>query len=359
MDRREALIEVFQDTQAFYRENETLARAVETACLGSVLYGPGDCPPLPEEGERTLMEGQVEVSRRRSFEAAVDIHKRHPKARIGVLNFASATRPGGGVKRGSSAQEECLCRCSTLYPALDQRRMWDGYYAPNRAAGDRLHTDACIYTPGVVICKTDEDLPQRLDPGDFVTVDVITCAAPDLRPTRDGASVQKACGDGGEGETWPPDMIYWLLFHRACQILRVAAANGVDALVLGAFGCGVFCNDPRMVALAFFRALERYRSRFDLVEFAIYCPGEGTENFDAFAYLKKLSRGGDEAVAILPQGENARKQYGMGYGSQLVQLNPWQVGALRAGKQLAIRVMDEYVVFLQGPKDEATPGENG
>lgn len=279
MDRREALIEVFQDTQAFYRENETLARAVETACLGSVLYGPGDCPPLPEEGERTLMEGRVEVSRRRTFEAAVEIRKKHSKARIAVLNFASATNPGGGVKEGSGAQEECLCRCSTLYPALDQRRMWDGYYAPNRAAGDRLHTDACIYTPGVVICKTDEDLPRRLDPGDFVTVDVITCAAPDLRPTRDGAPVQIS-----------KDGLSQLLLRRARHISHIAAANNVDALVLGAFGCGVFRNDPRMVANAFFMALEEYRNRFDLIEFAIYCRGDETENFKAFHSAAKARR---------------------------------------------------------------------
>lgn len=335
MDKRETLIRVFQDTQDFYRENETLARAVETARRDSVLYGPEDCRPLPEEGPRTVKEGREEVSRRRSFEAAVEIRKRHPKARIAVLNFASAVNPGGGVKRGSSAQEECLCRCSTLYPALNQQRMWDGYYSPHRAAGDPLYTDACIYTPGVVICKSDEDIPKRLCPEDFVTVDVITCAAPDLRPAGDGTPIRVA---------W--DELYHLLLDRARHILSVAAANGVDALVLGAFGCGVFRNDPETVADAFFTALEEYRHRFELIEFAVYCREGKTENFDAF-YTRKAFLG-DDAVSILPPGEEARKRHGRGYGSQLVRLTTLQLEELQMGEQLAIMVHDEYVLFLQG-----------
>ena len=72
-----------------------------------------------------------------------------------TLSFASATRPGGGVKNGSSAQEESLCRCSTLYPTIDSGRFWERYYNVNREKKDNRHTDACIYSPGVIICKTD------------------------------------------------------------------------------------------------------------------------------------------------------------------------------------------------------------
>lgn len=344
MDRKEALTQVFQDTQAFCRENEALARAVEAARRDSVLYGPEDRPPLPEEGQQTIKEGRVEVSRRRSFEAAIEIRKHHPKARIGVLNFASATNPGGGVKRGSSAQEECLCRCSTLYPALDQKRMWEEFYTPNRAASDPQHTDACIYTPGVVICKTDEDFPRRLDPEDFVTVDVITCAAPDLRPSMEGVPIRVS-----------QDELFLLLLRRAQHILHIAAANGVDALVLGAFGCGVFRNDPEMVAIAFLWELEKLRRRFDLVEFAVYCRDDDTENFRAFQQQKELFLG-DDAVSILPPSAEARKRHGKGYGGQLVRLTPRQLLALRDGKQLAISVIDEYILFLEGPKEGAPQG---
>lgn len=58
------------------------------------------------------------------------------------MNFASAVNPGGGVRSGSSAQEESLCRYSTLYPTLNQQFLWKKYYEVNRQANDPLHTDA-------------------------------------------------------------------------------------------------------------------------------------------------------------------------------------------------------------------------
>lgn len=72
-----------------------------------------------------------------------------------VHNFASATNPGGGVTRGSSAQEECLCRCSGLYFSLNTKPMWDGFYNPHRNTHNPIHNDDIIYTPGVVVFKKD------------------------------------------------------------------------------------------------------------------------------------------------------------------------------------------------------------
>ena len=66
--------------------------------------------------------GNIVVLNTRTFEAA----KKYEN--VAILNFASATNPGGGVKTGSNAQEECLCRCSTLYPCLNQKKFWDEYY---------------------------------------------------------------------------------------------------------------------------------------------------------------------------------------------------------------------------------------
>ena len=55
------------------------------------------------------------------------------------------------------------------------------YVQQNVGRYDNLHTDACIYSPGVVICKTDDAWPERMEEKDWVTVDVISCAAPNLR----------------------------------------------------------------------------------------------------------------------------------------------------------------------------------
>ena len=197
---------------------------------------------------------------------------------MAVLNFASATNPGGGVKSGSSAQEESLCRCSTLYPTLNQRWLWDQYYLPNREANDPLHTDVCIYSPDVVICKTDESIPQRLPEERFVTVDVLTCAAPNLRPTPGN----RHNPDASRAASVTRQQLFELHVKRAKHILHVAAASGVDCLVLGAFGCGAFQNDPNVVARAYAVALKEYRHYFDTIEFAIYCREWETENYNAF-----------------------------------------------------------------------------
>ncbi len=68
--------------------------------------------------EQRFDETKIAVSKNRSLEVASSYARAGKK--VAVLNFASATNPGGGVKHGSSAQEEALCRCSTLYPCLEQ-----------------------------------------------------------------------------------------------------------------------------------------------------------------------------------------------------------------------------------------------
>lgn len=62
----------------------------------------------------------------------------YKNTKTAVHNFASATNPGGGVKRGSNAQEECLCRCSGLYVCLSTQTMWDGFYFPHRQAHNQF-----------------------------------------------------------------------------------------------------------------------------------------------------------------------------------------------------------------------------
>lgn len=177
-DRRKALSEVFIDTQLFYRENSVLAAAVEHSKQHTRLFLETEYPELPEKQGQ---DAKVAVTKFTSFGAARLWKKTHPDHRVAVLNFASAVTPGGGVKHGSSAQEESLCRCSTLYPTLDQRFLWDAYYNKNRNAKNVLHTDDCIWSPEIIICKTDESIPNRMEERNWVTVDVISCAAPNLR----------------------------------------------------------------------------------------------------------------------------------------------------------------------------------
>ena len=278
MDRRTRLIEIFDDTQKFYSTDPALITSVEKSKAGTKLYDVGMTISLPEE---RLKGGNITVTRSKTFEAAMRLSKQYPGKKIAVLNFASASNPGGGVTHGSSAQEESLCRCSTLYPTLTQGFLWDRYYLTNRALGDVLHTDACIYSPDIVICKTDSDYPERMEQKDWCSVDVITCAAPNLR--NEPANLYNP--ENGEAVCILPADLQRIHEQRGRQILAVAAENGADILVLGAFGCGAFMNDPKVVAKAYRNVLDEYRKHFVLVEFAIYCRNYETDNYDAFKSL--------------------------------------------------------------------------
>jgi len=275
VDRRTRLAEIFRDTQQFYRTNRVLVEALENTKRRTLLYETGKAPRFPSEKTRA---GTISVTKFRTFEAAIRLTKENPGKRIAVLNFASATNPGGGVVNGSSAQEECLCRCSTLYPALNRASLWEGYYSVNRAAGNVLHTDACIYTPRIVICKTDTDYPERMPQNEWVTVDVISCAAPNLRKLPNN----QYNPENGQAVVIPDKELQRIHEQRARAILAVAAEHGADILVLGAFGCGAFQNDPRVVAKAYAEVLKDCRRYFDLIEFAIYCRSFETENYDVF-----------------------------------------------------------------------------
>lgn len=152
------------------------------------------------------------------------------------------------------------------------------YYDAHARLNDPKATDAVIYTEDVVIFKTDTDLPKLMPKEDWVKADIITCAAPDLRTkanihfdlTNGGVSMQNA-------------ELFGYHIRRAIHLLTVAAAKGVDILVLGAFGCGAFQNDPKVVARAYRIAIKEFEHVFRNVEFAVYCPPTGSSvNYDAF-----------------------------------------------------------------------------
>ena len=274
MNRQQKLAAIFRDTEDMIATTPELRAASERAAKLSRFYDADEWPAL---GEATR-EGVVRVTGRRSFEAAFAIAAERPGARIAVHNFASPVNPGGGVRGGSSAQEESLCRCSTLYASLDQHRFWDSYYSPNRGSGDIMATDACIWSPGIVVCKSDESEPARLPQDQWIDVDVVTCAAPDLRRSR---SNRFHPGAGREREVSMTEL-YAAHRKRARHLLTIAAAEGAQCLVLGAFGCGAFCNDPYLVANAWHEELEPLRRHFDLVEFAVFHMPYEAENYEAF-----------------------------------------------------------------------------
>ncbi|MCR5138075.1 MAG: TIGR02452 family protein [Oscillospiraceae bacterium] len=273
-DPRSERIRVFRDTMQWCGSDPSLRAAIKASKAGTAVYKSGDYPPYDR---RKRHDTAITLSGKRTFEAAVSLLEEEPKVKVAVLSFANAFTPGGGVATGASAQEECLCRCSTLYPLLDRYDALDDFYGFHARHCDNRASDAVIYTPGVVICKTDSLVPERLPEDEWRRVDVLTCAAPDMRGF-------------GAGAFMSPAELYAVHVKRAEHILSVAAANKNDALVLGAFGCGAFRNDPETVARAWRTVLAEFDGIFKRVEFAIY-QAEGTVSANLEAFKKIFSAG--------------------------------------------------------------------
>lgn len=168
-----------------------------------------------------------------------------------ILNFASSKHPGGGFVRGSMAQEESLCYRSNLYNVLKEH---ESFYEYNREHLEKtLYTDGVIYSEDVCFFRN-----EKLENSEPFTVDIITCAAPNFRAAR---------RLGVDADT-----INRVMVRRLKEIFEVAVTNGVEHLVLGAFGCGVFHNDPNFVAECTYRFLvdELYGMYFKQVTFPMH-----------------------------------------------------------------------------------------
>ena len=243
MDRRSNNIAIFQDSMDLIKANQKLQQAVQFSIQNQKLYVPSQAIALPEPGKSPC---KTIVSSKRSFEAASAYAK--AGKRVCVLNFASATNPGGGVTRGSTEQ--------------DTETMWHQFYQPHRKAGDPLYNDDLLYTPGVVIFKTDTSVPERMEEKDWYQVDIITCAAPNLRKKPSNAMNPSA---GNAPVKISEKALYELQMQRLERVFQAAASNGAEVLILGAFGCGAFCNPPRIVARAFRSVQEKYAYYFEKI----------------------------------------------------------------------------------------------
>jgi uncharacterized protein (TIGR02452 family) len=272
---KEELIEVFKDTQELYSVGNTHVAMRNCVANTFVLDGVND--EYMEHWQTTHDDpAKIRVTNRDTLTAAQEYDRNKEDGFVAVLNFASATTPGGGVTKGSTAQEECICRCTTLYPALNQQKCWDKYYNVNRKALDNRGSDAIIYTQDVLVFK-DKDY-NLLDKDNEFYIDVITCAAPNLRKKphnsyNDGANPKQLVLTDEE--------LYDIHVKRAKHIFDVANAYGVEYLVLGAFGCGAFKNNPEVVAKAYKDVIPEYINNFKVIDFAII-DGKYTNNYEIF-----------------------------------------------------------------------------
>ncbi len=243
-----------------------LRESIDATIRGTRLYRPDDLPRLSLADDATAPSRpmHIEVTDETTGAAARRLVEVERREGVVALNFASARNPGGGFLRGAKAQEEDLARCSALYASLvTQRELYD----TNRALDSMLYTDHIIYSPAVPFFRDERlDLLERP-----FAVGVITSPAP----------------NAGEALKRDPDAassIHATLEARAGHVLAVARAHGHRVLLLGAWGCGVFRNEPREVADVYARWLDhpRFAGAFDHVTFAVYDASESRENLRAF-----------------------------------------------------------------------------
>lgn len=160
---------------------------------------------------------------------------------------------------GAMAQEEDLCRCSGLYPCLKKKPL---FYNANIMCGDIYYTDGVIYSPKVPFIRDEYNMFLE----NPFTLSIVTAPAPNLNGTRPEGLQYKLRG---------------LIRGRIERVLHIAAAHGHKNIILGAWGCGAFGNDPQMMAEEFKKMVEKV-SAFEHVCFAVYDTRTPTHLFDTF-----------------------------------------------------------------------------
>jgi uncharacterized protein (TIGR02452 family) len=240
-----------------------LQASLEHSVIGTRLYAPDELERLEPLNE-TRFETVFEFTPETTLEAAARLSSEREDT-VACLNFASAKNPGGGFLGGAQAQEESLARSSGLYPTLTSK---PAFYAFHRAQHDLLYSDHMIYSPDVPVIRDDA--------GNLLEQPYLT------------AFITSPAPNAGAIKTNQPEsleLIPSVLTGRAAKILTLAERHKHTRLVLGAWGCGVFKNDPAIVAKSFAVHLAHggsFSGMFERVVFAIYDSKPGAPTLEAF-----------------------------------------------------------------------------
>lgn len=315
MDKH-ALTTVFHQTQAASKRGYTSPTGaricIDPAAIAEMKKDTrvfNDCPAF--RGARDRYDTEIDVVNLDSLNAA------HRFASTGqrplVLNLANARTPGGGVRSGSRAQEECLMRCSTYFLALFPecnpdlaRQLPSGKRGPKY----RIPETGAILTPRVTVFR-DASKGYAFLERPF-EVDMIASAAYDLKKGHWGGPRGSA---GAEGKRSAARYDFEEGTKRKMRTQLTIAANGTyKNIVLGAFGCGAFMNDPEKIAQWYKELLDgEFRGVFEHVSFAVLS-GEGAanHNFRTFARVfgsksRPVAARAAESQAPQPADDHAAK----------------------------------------------------
>lgn len=254
-------LEIIKNGFYEYKGNKIVVeKELEESIKNTFTIAPNDWDAILKTPIENQFETEIVTKNCSTIEALVQ----EKNGKICVLNFASAKNPGGGFLGGASAQEESLARSSNLYETqIKNKAMYDF----NRNQSSFLYSDYMIYSPNVLFWNDDN--------GDYFekpfVADVITAAAPNK-----GAMLQ-------HNRKEEIAEIEEVLKNRIDKVLAIALKQKSETIILGAWGCGVFRNEPKDVALLFKEIIvEKYAGTFKKIVFAVFDNSEKKSNFKQF-----------------------------------------------------------------------------
>jgi len=283
----------------FYLINETqvdIQEELQSSINNSIHYHYNHRFPVLKRKTEGVCETNFNVVNCGAIQAAMDVHNSFKSSattstsstidsitnHIGILNFASAKNPGGGYLRGASAQEESLCRSSLLYPCLHQYEdIRDHYYQINRGKRNdfgTFYSNCAIFSPLVPIIRDDSPSTFLLE--EKFLASFVTSPAPNksalIQQHKNGSKPGKRNKKGVETNVLSSTenkQLQKVMVQRIKTILNIFEVNRCTDLILGAFGCGVFGNDPGFVSAVFHHVIRKeYKGVFRSVTFAIWTP---------------------------------------------------------------------------------------
>ncbi|GMH44427.1 hypothetical protein BSKO_12379 [Bryopsis sp. KO-2023] len=266
---RNVLRRIAQETVEYFEAEVSSAspvgQALQAAKQGTTLYSPESQPAIRTPSD-PVSSSVYEVTRERTCSAVLRLVNEGFEDPLALV-FSSARKPGGGFLNGAAAQEESVCRCSGLYMCLKGNPMY-AINERNHRGGNTscMYTSHMIYSPKVPVIRDSDNQTEIL--AEPISASFITAPAPNAGVARRRGADEEAVRNA--------------MRERIRLMLAIAQHYGHSTLVLGAFGCGVFKNQPGMVAAVFHEELEGdFKGLFAKVVFAVL-DDEGGVNYGAF-----------------------------------------------------------------------------
>ncbi len=263
-------------------------------------------------------------------EVTHELTKKHGEV-FAVLNLANAIVSGGGYMRGTAAQEENMFRRTdahfTNLATVQQDVQVKWYYQDNAPPPAQLPR-ATTPAPGGSILplgssrvkwewrdmgsdtdpntgkatrrwiaspKYDEDQKDLVNAASttypglvsftgerrvcFRKSEANNCAEMDISDVFPFYELRSAAIHvGKDGATFDIENTR----HRIKAQLKTLIVNKIKHVVLGAFGCGAFKNPPKEVAKIYREEIDKVRSNFEVIAFAVLDVQSTDHNYDVF-----------------------------------------------------------------------------